>query len=158
VWGPSLWASIHLICLGAPEVFNGEEIYYQKFFEALPYVLPCNKCKRHLIDHMRKLPISPALNGGSRSIFAWSVELHNIVNQSLGKREWSVSEAYKKWSAFNPSSTYNSRDGDVQQSSTSKKETCTAKGHLCFYLQLFIILSLILLIGLYIRNMLQKRS
>lgn len=102
IWGPSTWATIHLICLGAPEVFQGEQLSYKKFFDALPYVLPCEKCKAHLIQHLESHTMDGALAGGRRTLFAWSVELHNIVNRSLGKPTMTVEDALKHWSSFVP--------------------------------------------------------
>lgn len=99
-WGPSTWASIHLICLGAPEVFGNEQLSYRKYFESLPYVLPCEKCRSHLLAHLEKHPMDSALSGGRSTLFAWSVELHNIVNRSLGKPEMTVDDALKKWTSF----------------------------------------------------------
>jgi len=96
-WGPCIWASIHLICLGAPEQFNGNQLNYRKFFDALPYVLPCEKCRDHLIEHLAKHPMDAALAGGRNTLFVWSVQLHNTVNKSLGKPEMSVEDALQFW-------------------------------------------------------------
>lgn len=97
LWGPHVWAAIHVICLGAPEHFKGEQLSYQKFFDSLPYVLPCAKCKEHLLQHMEKNPMDAALAGGKTTLFAWSVQLHNAVNKSLGKPEMSVKDAHDHW-------------------------------------------------------------
>jgi hypothetical protein len=104
IWGPSLWASIHLICLGAPEVFKGEQLSYRKFFDALPYVIPCDKCRQHLIENLEKHPMDVSAMSGGKALFAWSVELHNIVNRSLGKPVMSLEDALAKWSSFTPAS------------------------------------------------------
>ena len=104
IWGPPTWAAIHLICLGAPENFKGsDQLSYKKFFDALPFVLPCEKCKQHLQQHLEKHTMDGALSGGRKTLFAWSVELHNIVNRSLNKPTMSVEEAMKIWSNFKPS-------------------------------------------------------
>jgi hypothetical protein len=96
-WGPCVWASIHLICLGAPEQFSGNQLNYRKFFESLPYVLPCDACKQHLTEHLEKHPMDAALAGGRDSLFTWSVQLHNAVNRSLGKPEMTVEQARHHW-------------------------------------------------------------
>lgn len=97
LWGPHVWAAIHVICLGAPEHFKGEQLSYQKFFDSLPYVLPCAKCKEHLLQHLEKNPMDAALAGGKTTLFTWSVQLHNAVNRSLGKPEMSVQDAHDHW-------------------------------------------------------------
>jgi hypothetical protein len=88
-----------MICLGAPEHFAGEQLSYQKFFDSLPYVLPCAKCKEHMLQHLEKNPMDAALAGGQTTLFAWSVQLHNAVNRSLGKPEMTVSDARKHWTS-----------------------------------------------------------
>lgn len=103
IWGPTAWATIHLICLGAPDVLEADQLSYKKFFDALPYVLPCEKCRKHLIQHLEKHPMDAALAGGKSTLFAWSVDLHNEVNVMLGKPTMSVQDALKFWSTYKPS-------------------------------------------------------
>ena len=115
IWGPSAWATIHLICLGAPEVLQADQLSYKKFFDALPYVLPCEKCRKHLIQHLEKNPMDAALAGGRSTLFAWSVELHNAVNEMLSKPKMSVADALKFWSSFTPSlSTYSDKKQKIK--------------------------------------------
>lgn len=118
IWGPSAWATIHLICLGAPDVFQGEQLSYRKFFDSLPYVLPCEKCRSHLLEHLEKHTMDGALAGGRKTLFAWSVELHNIVNKSLGKPSMTVEDALKFWSSYTPNQPCNKLDRIVPPRAT----------------------------------------
>lgn len=98
VWGPHVWAAIHLICLGAPESFTGSDTSgYRAFFTNLPAILPCEKCQEHLRQNLKEISIEAALSGGRESLFRWSVQLHNKVNSQLGKRVIPYEEAKEFW-------------------------------------------------------------
>lgn len=92
-----MWAMIHLICLHAPEKIdsNVRNTYYM-FFSMMPYVLPCDKCREHWIEHVRSFPIDQALDT-REDLFKWSVNMHNIVNKSLGKQEVPYKKALEHW-------------------------------------------------------------
>jgi hypothetical protein len=99
VFGPYVWAAIHLICLGAPKVLDDTaKAQYKAFFTQLPAVLPCKGCGRHLEENLKKLPIDLALNT-SGELFAWSVQLHNLVNSQLNKPQLDEKEALSFWSS-----------------------------------------------------------
>lgn len=99
IWGPHVWAAIHLIAMGAPESFNSStQGGYRNFFGNLPYVLPCIKCQEHLLKAMEELPLDMAFVSGRKSLFKWTVDLHNAVNARLGKPLVSYEDAERRWS------------------------------------------------------------
>lgn len=96
-WGPFVWSAIHLICLGAAvELSSFEQEQYQQFFNYIALVIPCATCRTHLQQHYREVPIQGYLKGRD-SLFEWSVKLHNLVNQSLGKQVWTLENARAHW-------------------------------------------------------------
>jgi hypothetical protein len=98
-WGPYFWAVIHLVCLGAPSQFDADDqIGYKQFFSSLPSVLPCPACAMHLQQNLQTLPIEQGLAEGNKSLFRWSVDLHNTVNKQNEKPEMSYEDALKLWS------------------------------------------------------------
>jgi len=97
IFGPFLWATIHLVCLGAPEkLTSAQQQIYKSFFYTLPSIIPCSKCATHLKENLDSLPIDDALIG-SKELFKWSVELHNIVNSQLKKPLLLYTDALKYW-------------------------------------------------------------
>jgi hypothetical protein len=90
IFGPYVWAAIHLICLGAPK--SGDKKMYHTFFNQLPYILPCASCGKHLIENMSAIPIENA-----DDLFKWSVDLHNRVNLQLSKPQITFEDAYAFW-------------------------------------------------------------
>lgn len=96
-WGPHVWAAIHVICLGAPDrIDDVDREVYRNFFDRLSYVLPCYSCQVHLRENLEALPIPDSVRS-ARELFAWSVELHNRVNQQTRKPTVSVEWAEDHW-------------------------------------------------------------
>jgi hypothetical protein len=97
VWGKHLWFSIHFIAMAYPRNPSYEQREnYKQFYENLWKVIPCKKCSVHYKRHLKELP----LEGGStdflennKSLFKWTVNIHNIVNESLGKPQMTLEEA-----------------------------------------------------------------
>ena len=85
VWGPIFWHALHVTALSYPTNPN----YVQKraakeFYESMTELIPCPVCREHYKKHLHKLPISPHLDRRD-DLFRWTVELHNEVNDTLGK-------------------------------------------------------------------------
>lgn len=98
VWGPYVWGSIHSIAIGAPDVLDPtQKNAYRIFFNQLPTIIPCHKCQQHLYNHLSLNPIEPHLDGGGKTMFAWSVAMHNSVNKTLNKKELTLDEATAYW-------------------------------------------------------------
>lgn len=92
VWGPAGWLFLHSVALGYPGPTARES--YKQFFTSLGDVLPCPHCQNHYKDHINQGELDKAL-GSKQGLFEWSVDIHNKVNQSLGKRELTYLQALK---------------------------------------------------------------
>jgi hypothetical protein len=100
IWGPSTWTFIHLIVLAEPEPLNTIRLdYYHNLFQLLTHLLPCEKCRNHLSENLQKLKPIKSLKT-KRELFDWTVELHNLVNKIIDKKEWKQEEAYQHWLAI----------------------------------------------------------
>ena len=96
IWGKYLWTSIHYISLGYPEnPTNEEKNDYKLFFENIFKVIPCYMCSENYKDHLVALPITQEVLRNTKSLFTWTVQIHNIVNKTLNKKQMSVTEAYQ---------------------------------------------------------------
>jgi hypothetical protein len=97
-WGPYFWGTIHITCLGAPDVFDDfDKQAYANFINTLPFVLPCGSCGKHFYETLQLEPVEPALTT-KYALFEWSVKVHNIVNKRLGKPEKTLDESLTYWS------------------------------------------------------------
>ena len=110
IFGPYIWASIHLICLGAPKELDTDlQSKYNAFFNLLPSVLPCKNCARHLSENLHKVPFEQSINS-SATLFEWSVKLHNIVNSQLNKQQVNLEDARTFWSSAPQCTILKSKD------------------------------------------------
>ncbi len=92
-WGPHLWHSIHLIALNAPDKpSTSDKLNYKMFFESLKDVIPCLTCADAYAEHLQSLSIDQYLDSAA-NLFAWTVHIHNMVNETYGKKKWSVEDA-----------------------------------------------------------------
>jgi hypothetical protein len=97
VWGKYLWTSIHIIALGyADNPSIEDKMNYKQFYTDLWKVIPCHKCSENYKRHLVELPIDEFLSD-NMTLFNWTVEIHNIVNKELGKRQWTYDEALEKF-------------------------------------------------------------
>ena len=94
VWGPAVWKSFHYTALGFPKnPCSIDKQHYLKYYESFMYVLPCEECRQHYKHHLSKMPLGEHL-GDTKSLFCWTVEMHNRVNRSIGKKEWTCEDAW----------------------------------------------------------------
>jgi hypothetical protein len=73
-WAPSLWKYIHKIALKN----NNPSDEIITLFELLGDVIPCEVCKLHYKTYLSENKIESDL-------FLWTIQLHNSVNEKLGK-------------------------------------------------------------------------
>ena len=82
-----------MTALSAQDVSDEKRQSYVKFFEAMPDILPCAQCGKHLKENLQILPVDTS------DLFKWSVDLHNLVNSQLNKPEIPYEKAYRYWTA-----------------------------------------------------------
>lgn len=97
-WGPHLWFYMHTISFNYPDnpSFN-DKTNYLNFYNSLKTTIPCEKCKNHYSAYLLQHP--PRLETRD-SLVKWTIDLHNQVNETLGKRKWGYEEAlnlYKRY-------------------------------------------------------------
>jgi len=97
-WGPHLWFYLHTISFNFPDnPTHLEKTHYLDFYNSLGNTIPCEKCRNHYSAHLQTSP--PRLENKD-ALIKWTVDLHNKVNKSLGKREWSYDEAVEAYRKF----------------------------------------------------------
>lgn len=94
VWGPIFWHTIHIVALGYPvqQPSYATKRAAKEFYESLSMLIPCPVCREHYAKYIVENPISPSLDKRA-DLFRWTVNIHNIVNKSLGKPQVSEQEA-----------------------------------------------------------------
>ena len=93
-WGPCLWKRLHMetiIYPRCPTEYDMDRIY--NLFYNLPYELPCPNCAKNLIEHYQVLPLTRKILSSRRRLIKWLIDIHNMVNSSLGKPTYSYDYA-----------------------------------------------------------------
>ena len=100
IWGPKLWFVLHTMSFNYPtNPTNIDKQSYHNFFDGLKTIIPCTLCRSHYIEHTTKYPIIPHLNS-KQALVKYVIDLHNIVNKSLGKRIYSYDEVIKLYKNY----------------------------------------------------------
>ena len=95
IWGPKLWFIIHTIALNYPDnpTYDQKRIH-EDFFNSLVFLIPCEKCRIHYRQHINNNPVVNHLTD-SNTLFKYTIDLHNEVNKTLNKKQYSYEEAVK---------------------------------------------------------------
>lgn len=95
-WGPHGWKFIHFITMAYPtHPSKYDKDNYRNFFKDLAHVIPCSLCADNYKDHLRIFPLSNDVLSSRDNLMEWGVKMHNLVNKSNNKKEYSKEEAYK---------------------------------------------------------------
>ena len=99
IWGRHLWFSLHFISLDFPEEPSTEDVrHFKSFYENLHQVIPCYKCSVNYIKHLNERPLELSDLKNNKTLFKWTVDIHNIVNKELNKSPMSFEDA---WAFYN---------------------------------------------------------
>ena len=85
-WGPMFWELGHLVSFAYPERAPSAEQREQtaRFYESLSSVVPCEECQHDFAELLTKFPVRQHLSCRD-TLSRWFYEMHNKVNQKLGK-------------------------------------------------------------------------
>jgi hypothetical protein len=113
VWGPFFWHTMHIVALGYPKnpTYTDKKCA-KEFYESLAFLLPCSICREHYKQYLQEKPISTFLDSRT-DLIKWTIQIHNKVNQMLGKPEWTLEEVlsyYEKVGARNRSPVWTKED------------------------------------------------
>ena len=93
IWGPHGWKFMHYVSLGFPNNPSEEDKRnYKNFYTSLQHILPCAKCAQNYSHNLKKYPIDNHL-GSRDTLIRWVIDIHNQVNNELGKKEYNYIEA-----------------------------------------------------------------
>jgi len=94
-WGPALWKMIH----SSAFIYHPSNKHsYKSFIESLPYLLPCEFCRKHLKNNLKTLPLTENNLQNNHTLFYWTYILHDIVNLQLNKSSPSYNDIHYLYS------------------------------------------------------------
>ena len=92
-WGPHGWKFIHFITLGYPDnPSEQDKINYKTFLTSIKNVLPCSICANHYKQNLIDNPLDDNVLSSRINLINWGIKVHNAVNKSNGKKEYSFEE------------------------------------------------------------------
>jgi hypothetical protein len=93
LWGPHGWKFIHYITLGYPYNATDEtKTNYLNFFNTLKNVIPCSICGNNYKEHLLEFPLTLEILSDKQAFINWGITMHNLVNLSNNKKEYSNEE------------------------------------------------------------------
>lgn len=93
IWGPQFWFVLFTMAQTYPDFpTTVTKRKYYDFLMNLPLFLPNEKMGNDFAEMLDKYPVTPYLDK-RESFIRWVVFIHNKINVSLGKPEWTIEEA-----------------------------------------------------------------
>jgi hypothetical protein len=97
IWGPIFWSTLHITSLAYPDQPTyAEKRAAKEFYNALVYLLPCPICRDHFREVIAGLPVETWLDN-RKSLVDWVWQVHNLVNQRLGKATITKEEFFQRY-------------------------------------------------------------
>ena len=122
VWGPHLWYIMHIISFEYPETpTEYDKRIYHDFYTSLKDVIPCKDCRKHYRDFITKYPLTPHLDTRD-TLIKWVIQVHNFVNQSLGKAILTPQQVFAIYKDLKPQSPFIKTDTDIIIRKNQEKE------------------------------------
>jgi len=132
IWGKHLWFSMHFIALAYPRNPSYDQRKnYKQFYENLWKVLPCKKCSVHYRQNLKELPLEDGNKDfleNNKTLFEWTVIMHNIVNKSLGKPQISLEDAEKMYKPITFQCIVNNTKIDCKEKDNKQTIMCLIAG------------------------------
>jgi len=110
-WGPILWSILHGL---AERVGSTPFVQYQgderraliRIMKSLVKVIPCPSCKEHYEVYLKEYPVDKAImdvayDDLNKYVKTWFWELHNWVNESLGRPLFPYEELTPSYKSIN---------------------------------------------------------
>lgn len=134
IWGSNYWFMFHVSALSYPDHPTENDImsFYQLYSNFWRFI-PCKMCSDNYRKHIKIIPIEEKIYSRDE-LFKWTVDFHNIVNDSLNKPTMSLSYAYE----------YYKQENLVKQ--VNNKPNCsfyTFEMNLLFFINIIVILSVV---------------
>lgn len=93
-WGPHFWVAMHAAALSFPERPTREDKRRAfRFYESVGWMLPCASCASKYRGMFRQYAPGADDLSSRDALFEWTVNIHNVVNMTLGKPSFDIDRA-----------------------------------------------------------------
>lgn len=133
IWGPHAWFFLDSIMLSLPNKLNNEQKnIYKNFFTSLQYILPCEGCRNHYTENLKKYPLTDQILSNKENMIKWLLNIHNNVRQENKTIPISIRQFFE----------YYYKQYDEKQNKKNKKK-CNFKYQISIILILLFLLLII---------------
>lgn len=99
IWGPKGWFFLDTIILGYPDKPTmDEKMAFMNFLTSLKIVLPCEKCRNHFTEYIKKNPLNDIILSSKKKLVEWILECHNNVRRLQKKQTLTLDDFYNYYS------------------------------------------------------------
>jgi len=99
IWGPKGWFFLDTIILGYPDnPTMDEKMAFMNFLTSLKIVLPCEKCRNHFTEYIKKNPLNDIILSSKKKLVEWILECHNNVRRLQKKQTLTIDDFYNYYS------------------------------------------------------------
>lgn len=108
VWGKSFWNTIYYVVISySDKPTDDDKIHVKNFLESLQFVLPCENCRYHYGENLKRSPITNEVLASRVNLLVWTVNVNNEVNKRLGKPAITVEKIIQKYTQNNDNNDIN---------------------------------------------------
>jgi len=93
IWGGKKWFSLHSFALSYPTNPDNDFKNKVKFMlENQDILLPCEKCRIHYKQNLKKFPITDKVLSNSKELLKWMINIQNEVRKQNNKEEFTFEQ------------------------------------------------------------------
>ena len=75
IWGPHAWFFLDSVILSLPNRLNNEQKkIYKDFFTSLQHILPCQACREHYKENLKKYPLTDKVLSSKDNMIIWILQ------------------------------------------------------------------------------------
>lgn len=98
LWGKSFWDTIYYVLISySDNPSTDDKTHIKNFLESLQYVLPCENCRVHYSENIKKTPLTDNVLMNRYNLISWMVNINNDVNRRSGKVEITTEQIINKY-------------------------------------------------------------
>ena len=93
IWGPMIWNTLHIISFNYPvNPTESDKTHYHEYLMNIKHVLPCKSCRDNFLHNLKAAGYDKSKLKDRATFSRFIYDLHNIVNQMLGKSKYKTYE------------------------------------------------------------------
>lgn len=128
IWGACQWHVLHTMSFNYPtKPSPDQKRWYRAHIDNLVHVLPCGKCRKNLVNNLRKLPLLQKHMESRATFSRYIYDLHEVVNAMLHKSSGLTYEQVRdRYEQFRSRCTLTPHEEKEKENAIQKNQTVIA--------------------------------